>query len=508
MKDKRNIKLGSPETNDINLRIEEHNKKQLNTESQIKKKQKEIDIIVKEIEYQTRNKNRMEQWKPANRVLYEFDYDGYNPEKIIEKLPKNQIGKQLEWIINERSATMKKVNETRGNPIRRVYFDLILDDSADKVFVRCAWEIHTSSKEDKDGYYEYYTHSHFVEEFKIRDDSDEPLKFQTQETQARIKAKAEKEEEAKTRNETKVDYINGHRITYKAKRSNGTYTNLYYTDDVKKIDDTDIVEIKKEGYGYTTIWKDEAVASLSYSINIIIQINRIDEVAKRVYYNIVGFLGRSKEDFNTKLFIPYEDKKEREAKTLIKDGILKLPFANLSSEEKIPAFKVKTAEVVKPAEGAGDGKHHFEINGFKATSKDDKKASLKKAVYDDIVYLTFRKHYFKDSPDYAPKITGFTEEEHNKLAKVELRTTDKGESYPVEKMSYNFIAKWTDFSKGQARIIGYVQYPYTYSEKAKIAIPYQNLIVQFPYKKASKKYTDYDKIFVDMLDTSALVGTF
>jgi hypothetical protein len=290
-----------------------------------------------------------------------------------------------------------------------VYFDLILDDSEDKVFVQCAWEIHTESK-DSFGYIRYYTHPHFIEEFKIKDDSDVPEAFKSAET---IKAEKAKEYEAKMKEEAKLNSgfikssINGHEITYKGKdKKQGKYTNLYYTDDVKKINDTDIVEQKKE-------WKDERLKGF-FTIHAVMKVNRIDEVAKKFFYNIVGFLGSSKTE--TDIFIPYEDKKEREARTTVKNGVLKLPIENLPTSYEIPAFEVKKAEVVKPAEDAGDGKHHFEVNGFKATSKDDKKASLKKAVYDDIVCFEFSKYQFENPDNRYVTITGYSKEDHNILA--------------------------------------------------------------------------------------------
>jgi hypothetical protein len=468
-----------------------------------------------------RQKEAMESWKPHNQVVYEFDYDGYNPQKIIDKLPEGKIGKQLAWIINERSTMMKKVNENRGNPIRTVTFDLVLNDK-DAVFVQCSWDI-TRASQGVAGYYTEQTHSHFLEEYKLSDASEVPNKFQSAETIHRMKTKEAQEKEkaeAKLNNGYGKGEINGHNISYKGRTESGDYQSgkydeLYVTVDAKKINDTTIVEEvpSENGYGKRRVWKDENVnGKISYDGGVVIKVNRIDTVAKKFFYNIIGY---ALQDGYTAPheFIPYQDTKEREGKTTTKQGSVNIPFDKLDIAWKVPATEQKKVEVIKRAEG-DDGRHHFKVDGFNASSSNNTKASMKNAIYDDFVYVHIYKNGIgKEEAGYDPIITGFNIDEFEKISKPRMKMVDDYRTgKPKEQMHedhFSLVAKWLDKSKGQADIIGYYVSEWSDDEKkakSKVLPTHKQYFVQFPFKKSAKKFNKYEIMKVEEFDMSEMVG--
>ena len=496
----------------IQTSITERNKHKYNTD-EYKKLDNEVDehrlrlkTIIDNKNTEIQRKLKMENWKPKNKVVFSFNYDGYKPEEIIKKLPTGNVAKQLEWVINERSKMMKEVNKQRGNPIRMVYFYIILTDSADKVFIQCTWEIHRFSN-DNQGYYEDIYH-HFIEEYKIVNDSDTPTKFQSEETLLALKTKQDQEaesarlkEEAKANNGLHKDFINGHPITYRGKsKKNGTYDDLYSID----TDFTNNKEIK-------TIMENEAVKSIVEelsNVKIAVKINRIDTVAKKFYWNIIGFtsgyggMGLDDEKYAIK-FTPYNDGVERESKTTVKQGALNIPLDKMSSAYEVPALEIKKAEVIKP-EGGGDGMHHFQKYGFNVTSSNDKKASMKNAIYDDFVRLRIYKNMIDKDRFNDAKITGFTKQDYEEISKPEARTyinqrtkEEKQEMYDT--VDFELIARWTDKSKGEALIVGY----FNKDTKKSVALD-KNFAVQFTYR--NKKYNGFEKMKVEEYDLSGLTG--
>ena len=454
-------------------------------------------------------KQKMINWKPMRKIVYEFSYDGYKPDEIIAKISQSNMHlyNNLVWIIKERSKMMAEVNKTRGNPIRRVFFDVILTDTEDKTFIKCAWEITRSYKDDDNKnsnsyvYYDTYSYAHYVEEYKIRDGKDEPEKFQSTETVASMKSKAEKEaEEQKKKEELKETggvrktTINGHSVTYRGNKvENGTYDDIYYTDKPSFINDATIVEEKKEGYVITTEWKLDSLKPKPGDYNdwkILITINRINRDEKKFYYKIVGFkAGYSKENFK---FIPYQDTKERVAKTTVKGGELNIPLNKLSSENEIPAFEVKKAETISTM--VGDGKHHFMLNGFKAVANSDKKKDLEKAVYEDI----FKINLYAGDMQTQTTLQGMSQQEYNDINPREKQTMKtKGgdkEYYKFKYTSMDFICKWIDKEKGTAQTIGYIEDKYGDTKTKSL----KSYAVTIKMKKG--KPEDIDKIKADDKD--------
>jgi len=465
-----------------------------------------------------RKKVAMETWSSKNQIIYEFSYDGYNPQKIIDQLPDGKISKQLAWIINERSNMMKEVNKSRGNPIRTVTFDLVLNDK-DNVFVQCSWDIKREA-ENIQGYYSENVFSHFLEEYKLSDDTEVPSKFQSEETISRLKAKEQQEKE-KAEAKVNTGYgnaeINGHRITYKGRTKtgeykSGKYVDLYVTNDAKKINDTTIVEEVKTERGKRQDWKNDAVKDkIYYEGGVIIKVNRIDAVEKKFYYNIIGYALQS--GYNSpKEFLPYQDTKEREARTTTKQGSVTIPFDKLDISWKVPAIEKKEVEVITRPEG-DDGRHHFQKDGFNASASNDTKASMKNAIYDDFVYIHIYKHNMgKEDPKHDPIITGFHKEDYEMMSKPrKVMVDDWRTGKPVEQIQedrFNMVVKWNDKKTGLGEVVGYFVDKYDDSgnkPKPKVMKTPKKYYVQFPFKKSKNKFDGYEAMRVDAFDMSGLM---
>jgi hypothetical protein len=459
-------------------------------------------------------------WKPQRKIIYEINFDGYYPQKIIDLLPEGHMGKQLAWIINTRANMMKELNKKSNKNIRTVYMDLVLKDSADKIYVKCSWDIHRVTGHDE--YYEYSrTYEYHVDEYKLNNVSDMPVQFQSEETIKKIREKKEQEEAKAQKADTTIrkGEKNGHEVEYKGfDIDNGKYTNLYEMTGKQVDDETIYTERKRDKFGgydmvNTKTWQDDRLIG-KYDVKAVIRINRINEVEKKFYYNIVGYVTQDAySDSSPKHFFEYADTKERVARTSVKNGVLNLPVDNLPSGYDIPAFEVSKAEEIKHADG-GDGKHHFLVDGmFKATANNDKKASLKTATYDDLVDFEVYKHLLNDHD--RPFVTGFTEKDYEVISKpVERLTANqsgeyKGKTKMEDTVRPTFIAVWTNKDKGQARMIGYYVKSYTEDHPTKKnAVPCNQFQVQFPYKRTTKKYVDFNKIKVDDVNMSALKNTF